>query len=277
MGLPQAPRIKLIWLEHFRVLCQEADLLQAAQKLGVSRQTLQRNLQALSEALGKPLIQLQGRQFYITPFGRSLLQEADHLLQAAQTLPARLQQASIGHLQGSVSVAWRNMPCMNYLADVLARFIPAWPDVQLHIRQHNQVSVLEALLQSAQLDLALLDYPPRDPDLLVGSGQHSPYLIVSVPQPLRHWSAFTYLDTEPFCPAHVAPAWDAERFPRQVELQTNSSPTFLNLLEPGRAIFVPQHLIQDYLDSGQLAVVAQPPEEVFKQLYLCCADRKSVV
>jgi len=271
MSLAKEPRIKLIWLEHFRMICQESDLVQAAQKLGVSRQTLQRNLQSLADVLGKPLLQRQGRQFYITPFGRSLLQEAELLLQAVQTLPTRLQQASLDKLQGNVSVGWRNMPCLNYLVDVLVTFIPAWPDVQVRTRQHNAVAVLESLLQSGQLELALMDYPPRDAALLVCSGQHSPYVIVSVPQPLRHWSAFTYLEAEPYCPEHVAPAWDAERFPRQVELQTNSSPTFLKLLEPGRAIFVPQHLVQDYLESAQLAIVAQPPEEVFKQLYLCAA------
>jgi DNA-binding transcriptional LysR family regulator len=270
MNLRYEPRLKVLWLEHFLALCQEVDILQASQKLGVSRQTLKRSLHLLEQTVGLQLLQRQGGAFHLTAEGRAFLAEAQALVTQLQTLPTTLQNASVGVLQGTVTVGWRSFGNALYLSAALVSFMARWPAVYVRVRKHYDANVLEMLLQTGQLDVAILDYMPRDQNLVVCSGNRSPYLIVSVPQQVRHWSAFSYVESEPFYPDYLPPTWDEERFPRQFqEADVNNHISILKLLKPGVATFVPQCMVQQYLDNGVLAMVAQPPEEVFKQIYLC--------
>lgn len=273
MEFMREPQLKAQWIEQFVVLCQEQDISQAALKLGVSRQTLQRNTQLLEKTVRVKLIERSGKNFYITPEGRLFLSEAEQIVARIYQLSSNFKKQLPGTLQGTVSLAWQSAHCLDFLPRCLSQFMGEHPSVYVRIQTYLQLPLIEQLLHTHELDMALVDYPPVDTGLLVGSGRHTPYVIVSCPQNQRHWSSFSYVYTEQNQPAHVAPPWNDELYPRQIVARTNTLNAVLHWAAAGVAAFVPQMTVQRYLNSGQLAIVAQPPEETFKQFYLCLAPK----
>ncbi len=263
------PQLKVIWLEQFLLLCQENDFAKAAQKLDLSRQTLQRNIEHLEKAVKVALIQRSGKDFLVTPQGRLFYTEAQQVIHTMNRFSTQLKQHLIGPLQGSIHLAWQSLLSFYKLAQVLQDFIFENPDVFLKTQVFQNSSEIEQRLQDNKLDLALLDYQPLDESLIVSRGTPTPYVIVSCPQPKRHWSTFSYVSTGYNLPSHIAPPWNDNLHPRNLVAQTNTLNMLLPWTQSGIAAFMPLTLVQSYLEIGQLAIVADPPEEAFAHVYLC--------
>jgi DNA-binding transcriptional LysR family regulator len=265
------PQLKIVWLEQYLMLYREQDMTQAAMKLDISLATLQRNIRLLEQRVGTALIQREGKKFYITPEGRLLGEEAQQFFTGINQLPMQLKRELAGQLQGTVAVAWQSALSFNVLADVLAQFISDYPDVYVRSSVCTQSLMIEKRLQKGQLDVALMIVPPGDESLLVGSGRPIPYVIVSCPQPQRHWSTFAYVETVQELPAELRFPWDEERFPRAIVAKTNMMETVLFWAKSGVASYIPLSLAEPYIREGKLAIVATPPEEKFIQSYVCAA------
>jgi DNA-binding transcriptional LysR family regulator len=268
--LPE-PHLKTQWLEYFVMLCQEQDLFQAAQKLGVSRQTLQRKLDALEAQVQTPLIKKSGKDFHLTSAGRILLQEAESLLRQMQCIKYQLQTYHQESLQGVVSFAWQSATSLTFLPEVLIDFMRSHSEVFLQVECQPQLSEITQRLVAGSLDLAVTDQPPSETQIHTTISQRSPFVIVSAPQPWGHWSSFAYVI--PWGNPSVQrrnPRWNESRYPRQIVCETDSFDALLDWCLTGKAAaFLPQMMVQKYLDQGTLAVVADPPELSFKELYLC--------
>lgn len=263
------PQLKIVWLEQYLMLYRERDMTQAAMMLDISLATLQRNMRLLEQRVGTPLLQRAGKQFYITPEGRLLGEEAQLFFAQINQLPMQLKRELAGQLQGTVAVAWQSALVFNVLADVLAQFISEYPDVYVRSSVCTQSALIEKRLQKGQLDVALMVAPPGDDSLLVGSGRPIPYVIVSCPQPQRHWSTFSYVETVQELPTELRFPWNEERFPREVVAKTNMMETVLFWAKSGVASYIPLSLAEPYISEGKLAIVAIPPEEKFIQSYVC--------
>lgn len=265
------PRIKVIWLEQFLLLCQENDFLKAAQKLSLSRQTLQRNIDLLEKAVKVDLIQRNGKDFLLTPQGQLFYAETQQLIHTMNQFSAQLKQHLMGPLQGSIALAWQSWLSFRKLAQALQDFMIENPEVFLETQLFPHMHDIEERLLENKLDLAVVDYLPAHDELIIHKGLATPYVIVSCPQPQRHWSTFSYINTVHNLPAHLPPPWNDTLYPRTIVSHTNTLNMLLQWTQSGVAAFMPLTLAQPYLEGGQLAIVATPPEEVFAHSYLCAS------
>lgn len=273
--LSPEPQLKVIWLEQFLLLCQENDFLKAAQKLGLSRQTLQRNMGLLENAVKVDLIQRSGKDFLVTPRGRLFYTEAQQVIHTLNQFSSQLKQHLLGPLQGSISLAWQSWLSFHKLAQVLQDFIIENPEVFLETQLFPHLQDIERLLLDNKLDLAVIDYLPAHEQLIIHKGLATPYVIVSCPQPQRHWSTFSYINTVHNLPAHLNPPWNDDLHPRTIVAQTNTINMLLEWTQSGVAAFMPLAHAQPYLEIGQLAIVAEPPEAAFAHSYLCVSEQCS--
>jgi DNA-binding transcriptional LysR family regulator len=272
------PQLKTQWLEYFVALCQEQDMTQAAQKLGVSRQTLQRKLDALEQQLNTKLLEKSGKSFHLTSAGRILRQEAEALITHMRMLRNQLHTYYQEGLQGVVSFAWQSASSLAFLPEGLNVFMRNHPDVFLQIGCQPNITEITERLRTGSLDLAITDHlPPTESGIPVSISQRSPFVIVSAPQAPGHWSSFAYVTPL----AHPESGrrsqyWDEHPYPREVVCETDSFDALIDWCLSGKAAaFVPQMMIQPYLDRGQLAIVADPPAPAFKELYLCLSPLAS--
>lgn len=274
MKPPAEPQLKVIWLEQFLLLCQENDFLKAAQKLGLSRQTLQRNIGLLEKTVNVDLIQRNGKDFLITPQGRLFYTEAQHVIRTMNLFSRELKQHLLGPLQGSIRLGWQSWLSFQKLAQVLHDFMTENPNVFLETQVFQNSQEIEQGLLDHKLDLAIIDSLPLHEDLILHRGLAIPYVIVSCPQPQRHWSTFSYIESIHKLPSHMAPPWDDKLHPRTIVAQTNTFNMLLQWAKSGAAAFMPLNLAQPYLETGQLAIVAEPPEEAFAYSYLCALPQR---
>ncbi len=261
-------QIKTQWLTNYITVCQEAQFDKAAAKLGVSRQTVQRQIKQLENHLKTALLVKQTKTLEPTASGRLFLQTARELLEALQNVENRLQNVS-EHLNGPIAFAWQSASSFYFLPQTLAAFIGQQPKVFLSIQCEAQTERISQRLISGNLDLAMMDTSvPSDDLLCVGSGR-SPYVIIARPQATTHWSSLDYVLPQLASPNPRQQLWDDQNYPRRVICQTDSFDALLDWCLSGRAAsYLPQITVQRYLDLGQLAIVANPPVPSYKELFL---------
>lgn len=83
-------------LHYFWAVAREGGVNRAAQRLGVSAQTVSGQISKLEHALGKALFSQQGRSLVLTEAGRAALQYADQIFMLGETLQEALQDESLG-------------------------------------------------------------------------------------------------------------------------------------------------------------------------------------
>lgn len=270
-----AAQLKSQWLEHFIALSDAGGFRAAATTLGVSRQTLQRSLSQLEACLQTPLRQSPASRFQLTPAGLAFLQQARDLKASLQQLESRFSQLS-EPLSGTISLAWQSAVSMDFLPASLASFMQAHPQVFLSIHCETDINNLTRDLSRGHLDLAIADSPPPDPQILTVGSRRSPFVIVSAPRPVCHWSALSYAVPSQPGPHQRRPRWDEQRYPRRIACTSDSLDVLLDWALSGRAAtYLPQLTVQSLLDQGRLTIVAQPPEPAYKELFVCSSAAAS--
>lgn len=260
--------LKTQWLEHFIALAETGGFRAAAERIGVSRQSLQRSLNQLEQQLQTPLHQIESQRFQLTPSGLIFLQQARSLSLALQRLEQRFTQLT-EPLQGAVSFAWQSAACLDFIPGYLADYLRGYPQVFLHVQFEPVLSEIESALLSARLDLGLCDSLPSAPELIQVGNWRSPFVIVSAPQASCHWSVLSYAVPRSSGPHLKRPRWDEQRFPRKIVCESDSLDVLLDWALSGRAAtYLPQFTVQSLLDQGRLVIVAQPPEASYKEMFL---------
>lgn len=265
------PSLKTQWLTHFIVLCEELELNSAAAKLGISRQTLQRSLEQLEAHTQMPLLTKSGKHFLPTQAGQLFLIQARELTQALAQLEQRFQTSAQAALSGTIAFAWQSASGFDFLPRCLSQFMAEHPDLFFNIQCETQTETLRARLAKGQLDLALMDAELEGEPFLTFSARRSPFVIVSAPRPFGPWNALNYALPLQFSHNPRQKRWNDQKYPRQVVCSTDSFDVLLDWCLTGRAAtFLPQITVQRYLDQGKLAIVALPPEPIYKDLFVAC-------
>jgi DNA-binding transcriptional LysR family regulator len=265
------PQIKSQWIQYFITLCHERTFTQAAAVLGISRSTLLRNLQLLETHLQTHLLEIQGNTFHITDQGRLFQQEAMGVLHKMQQLHYQLRMQCYHPIEGLITLAWQSGVVLEFTPKLLTEFMQTYPTVSFHIECHPHAHELNEYLETGYFDLAITDYIPTIHALEVRVLKRSPLVIVSAPQPKRHWSRFSYVSA-PLNPETGKRGlfWDDHKYPRQIVCESNSLDVVLKWCISGQAAaLLPLFAVQNYLSQGALAIVADPPEISFREVYLC--------
>lgn len=148
---------------QLRVFCEVAKILsfaRAAEALHLSPPAVTMQVKELESQLGLPLFERQGRQVSLTTAGEYFLVYARRLLatlKEADDAMARFKGAESGLLSvGLVSTAKYFVP------HLLARFHDEHPGVEVKLSVCQNREQLVALLQSGDVDLAVMGRPPKE-------------------------------------------------------------------------------------------------------------------
>ncbi|HEY2204535.1 MAG TPA: LysR substrate-binding domain-containing protein [Pseudonocardia sp.] len=151
-------------LAYFAALADVRSFTRAAELTGVAQPTLSRQLKALEDELGAPLVN-RGKTVTLTPAGTAILPLARRMLADAHS--ARTTVAEIvGLRQGRLRVGATPSLCIGVLADVLRVFHEQHPEIHLHLAENGSQPLVRDLA-SGELDVAMVIVPPSglDPSL----------------------------------------------------------------------------------------------------------------
>ncbi len=152
-------------LAYFVALVDVGSFTGAADSLRVAQPTLSRQIRALEDELGSPLVQRGRHALDLTPAGEAVLPLARHMLadaDAARTAVAEL----VGLQRGRVRVGATPSLCVGVIADVLRTFHDRRPAVSLELAESGSQLLVASLLHN-EIDVALVVVPAEglDPGL----------------------------------------------------------------------------------------------------------------
>jgi DNA-binding transcriptional LysR family regulator len=168
--------IDLRHLEHFVAVAEERHFTRAAHRLGVVQSTISSSVSALERELGTPLFTRSTRRVEMTDAGSALLAPARRTLTAADAARAAVG-AVTGLRTGKVAIGTGKALGMG-IADGLARFCRAHPEISVSLQQGGSIELLEAVSEGR------LDFAPLG-------------LVGSLPEPIRDTVVVVEMHREP--------------------------------------------------------------------------------
>lgn len=259
-----SPRIKTSWIHYFLACCRLGHITEAAGILDISTQALNRNLAALERVIGQDLFQRHRGSLILTAAGVRFEAEAHLLLAELDALAAIFlapENVSPVELNLGWAGGWENTVLAEILSQTLSSLSFVYPRVQRYACQ----SRLETAVLNQELAFGLSGQLPQSPGLNLIQGQPIPYVIVSAPQPRRHWSQFHYsVLLDAFEQRSHPLSWDEERFPRSRTLETDSLDACLEICRRGlSAACLPLPVVEPWIERRELAIVSEPPEPLY--------------
>jgi LysR family transcriptional regulator, transcriptional activator of nhaA len=154
-------------LYYFWVVAKEGGLTRAAEKLGLSVQTVSTQVRELEQNLGAALLKPAGRGLALTEAGRTAMELADQIFSLGETLPERVREAvdvPTVRLAVGISDGLPKLVAQRLLAPVLDT-----PQLRL-LCHEDEFDDLLGDLALHRLDVVLADRPaPANPNLRVYS------------------------------------------------------------------------------------------------------------
>jgi LysR family transcriptional activator of nhaA len=154
-------------LYYFWAVAKEGGLTRAAEKLGLSVQTVSTQVRELEQALGAALLKPAGRGLTLTEAGRTALDLAEQIFALGETLPERVREAvdvPTVRLAVGISDGLPKLVAQRLLAPVLDT-----PQLRL-LCHEDEFDDLLGDLALHRLDVVLADRPaPANPNLRVYS------------------------------------------------------------------------------------------------------------
>ena len=152
-------------LAYFVALADVGSFTGAADSLRVAQPTLSRQVKALEDELGSPLVQRTRHALVLTPAGEAVLPLARRMLadmESARTAVAEL----VGLQRGRVRVGATPSLCIGVIADVLRTFHERHSAIALELAESGSQLLVRSLLRN-EIDVALVVVPPEglDPGL----------------------------------------------------------------------------------------------------------------
>lgn len=154
-------------LYYFWVVAKEGGLTRAAEKLGLSVQTVSTQVRELEQSLGAALLKPAGRGVALTEAGRTALDLADQIFSLGETLAERVREAvdvPTVRLAVGISDGLPKLVAQRLLAPILDT-----PQLRL-LCHEDEFDDLLGDLALHRLDVVLADRPaPANPNLRVYS------------------------------------------------------------------------------------------------------------
>lgn len=145
----------------FLAIAEESSISSAADLLRMSQPALSRNLKKLEQDLGVTLFTREARGIKLTPEGAFVRERAQAIVAMADRMERELHTVH-SRLTGSVAIGCAETLSMTFLAERIAAFRIAHPDVRFDIRTMGAAQA-KLLMEQGKLDMALL-FEPVDMD-----------------------------------------------------------------------------------------------------------------
>ncbi len=132
-------------LEYFLVVAEEGSVTGAARRLHMAQPPLSQQVRKLEEELGCTLFVRSSQGLRLTPAGVALVRGASSLLGEAGRVRARVLAADQGDT-GFLAVGCVPVACAAVAPPLLARFREEAPQVRVHVRELDTMSLYNALV-----------------------------------------------------------------------------------------------------------------------------------
>ncbi len=148
-----SPRVTGTQLRAFLAVVRAGSYAAAAQATGISPASLHRAVADLSVALGQRLIDRRGRSLALTTAGE---RRARGFGLAMAELRAGLSEVAAwqGKTGGRISVGAMPLSRARWLPDVIARFVPDWPGIDITVHEGSHAELVGPL-RDGEIDLML--------------------------------------------------------------------------------------------------------------------------
>jgi DNA-binding transcriptional LysR family regulator len=166
-------------LRTFIAVAEDGSVRAAAERLHVSQPSVSGSIAALSEEVGVPLTERDGRGMKLSPAGEAFLPHAIEAL-GLLDLGTRMAQSAASKVSSTVRIAAVYTAAESLLPPLLRAFREAHPDVPIQLEIGNREFVLE-LLASRGADIGIGGRPPEDGSLdgtIIARNEH---VIVAAP------------------------------------------------------------------------------------------------
>lgn len=134
---------------------------EAALQLGISQSGISHAIATLEEELGVSLLVRHYQQTRCTPIGKQIVRQARQVLQLLEQIEENADRAKGLH-GGIVRVASFRSAATYLLPKAIARFRSRFPDVSIHLSEHNDYPDVEQKLYSNDADIGLTFLPTTE-------------------------------------------------------------------------------------------------------------------
>ncbi|MDQ9172408.1 LysR family transcriptional regulator [Oxalobacteraceae bacterium R-40] len=251
-------------LRVFSEVARHLSFARAAENLHLTPPAVTMQIKELESHVGLPLFERQGRQISLTTTGEYMLVYARRILATlkdAEDVAARLQGAETGMLKiGFVSTA------KYFMMKMIADFRDLHEGVDLHLQLGNR-DELVSLLQSNEVDIAVMGRPPRETQLRAEPFAAHPHVFVAAPQhrllsesrlSVEDLRLQDFIVREPGSGTRAAMQkfFDDARITPRFKIQLHSNETIKQAVMAGLGIgFLSMHTIGIELDQGRIAML----------------------
>jgi LysR family hydrogen peroxide-inducible transcriptional activator len=156
--------VEIHQLRYFCAVARTGSFTRAAEQEGVAQPSLSQQISRLEEDLGSKLFDRLGRGVRLTESGRALLPQAVEILSQLNNARTALQSLRRG-VAGRLTIGCIPTITPYFLAPKIGDFAEKFPDVDLRIVEEITPKLVE-LLQSGELDLAIISPPVHNPDVV---------------------------------------------------------------------------------------------------------------
>ncbi len=146
--------LNLDLLRSFFAIVEQGSLNKAAERLRVSQSTLTRQMQALEQEVGGPLLERSPGGVALTATGHALLAGAKPVLEKFDTVLAGVRQRARGQ-NADLRIGYLMSAASCYLNPALSALRKAHPEVKVKMRDLSPGEQVTAL-RSGEIDVALI-------------------------------------------------------------------------------------------------------------------------
>lgn len=149
-------------LQHFLLLCETLNFGRASSRANISPSALSRNIRALELELNATLFERDNRTVELTPEGQKFQGYARDAVQRWEQICYELTD-SAEQLQGEVSLYCSVTASHSILFDLLNRFRPAHPGIEIRLETGDPQHAIERVV-GLEEDLAIAARPEKLPN-----------------------------------------------------------------------------------------------------------------
>ncbi|MEP6986235.1 MAG: LysR family transcriptional regulator [Chloroflexota bacterium] len=191
--------LNLHLLRIFTTVATTGNFSQAAKQLFISQPAVSRGVQELERQLDLVLIDRSMNSFTLTEGGRLLYQHGLHIFAAERAAEIALEELH-GLVRGQLALGASQTIGTYLLPPLLRQFHRRYPGVRLMLDILNTHQIIERLV-SAPLDLAFVEGPVDQPNLIISPWRVDTLVVIAAPDhPLVKKQPLSAADilTQPF-------------------------------------------------------------------------------
>lgn len=153
--------MELHQVRYVLAVARTGNFSRAAEQCHVAQPSISQQIQKLEAELGEPLFDRAKREVKLTAYGEAFLLRAVRILEEVDAAKREANDAK-DLLRGRLTVGVLPTIAPYLLPDVLARFTPKYPGVEIVVHEDTTAGLLK-LAHAYEIDFALASLPITDP------------------------------------------------------------------------------------------------------------------